>query len=279
MFKKVVEFLKEPKNINILKNIGIIILVFIFLRQCNNANSLKSQLEFEKIESKRLLNNSEVEKDSIRQSKFNDNTWRAEKSGYELTVKELKNQYSDLLGDFKLDKNKPPKSIIKIEYILKEVIRNVLVTAEFDENGSYLKVMDSINFNKSNYRVLSGSIPYTIEVNSLDSTYKIIPKPGMFTIQQGMNLNVGLFKDKKTNKISIIADTDYPGIKFTNIAGASIMDDPKNKKILIDARKSFGIGVQIGYGFQVDANNSKINTGPYIGFGISYCPKFLQWGK
>ena len=90
-----------------------------------------------------------------------------------------------------------------------------------------------------------------------------------------MNLNLGLFQDQETKKVMIKADSDYPGIKFTSIEGASILDNPENKKALRSLRKSFGLGVNIGYG--VSFNGNSIQPGPYIGLGLSYQPKFLQW--
>ena len=80
-------------------------------------------------------------------------------------------------------------------------------------------------------------------------------------------------------KRAMMADTDYPGITFTNIEGASIMDEPANKKLLRQMRKPWGLGLNIGYGAIVDVKNGSVATGPYVGFGISYSPKFLQWGK
>ena len=92
-----------------------------------------------------------------------------------------------------------------------------------------------------------------------------------------MNLNLGLFRDKKTKQISIMADTDYPGITFTRLDGALIMDDPESRKVLRQARKQWGIGFNFGYGLMYDVKNSKIVNGPYFGVGLNYTPKFLQW--
>lgn len=116
-------------------------------------------------------------------------------------------------------------------------------------------------------------------MDPIDSTYKVVPAPGTFDLTIGMNLNLGLFQDKKTRKISIVADTDYPGVTFTTLEGASIMDDPKNKKILRSMRKTWGLGVNLGYGVLVNTSSGSISTGPYLGLGLSYNPKFLQWGK
>ena len=70
-------------------------------------------------------------------------------------------------------------------------------------------------------------------------------------------------------------DTDYPGVTFTKLEGASILDDPKNKPALRQLRKNWSLGIQAGYGMTLNGNN--INGAPYLGIGLSYSPKFLQW--
>ena len=258
----------------------IVIICLLFLRQCNQTQHYKDQVELEKQETKRITNNYDAAMDTIEQGKIDDNTWRAEKAGYELTLDELEGKYADLLGDFEVEKNKPPKVVIKTEYIIKERIDSVLVLVEVDSLGNTNMVFSDSTYHDSiNYRFLSGRIPYKIVYDPIDSTYQAVPYLGTFDLTLGMNLNLGLFQDKDTRKISIMADTDYPGVTFTNIEGASIMDDPANKKILRKMRKPWGLGINVGYGAIVDVKNGQIATGPYFGIGLSYTPKFLQWGK
>jgi hypothetical protein len=45
------------------------------------------------------------------------------------------------------------------------------------------------------------------------------------------------------------------------------------------ARKTWGIGFDVGYGVLIDVRNSNVSTGPYFGVGVNYSPKLLQWGK
>jgi hypothetical protein len=277
---KVFNFIKDPKNTRMIILGAFIILLLLFLRQCNATKAAKAEAELQKQETQRIANNYEAAMDTIRQGKLDKDTWRAEKSGYELTLDELKGKYADLLGDFKVEKNKPPKVVIKTVYEIREVIREVPVFIEVDAFGNTSLVFnDSTRHNANNYRYLSGKIPYKIVMDPIDSTYKVVPGLGAFDLTLGMNLNLGLFQDKKTRKISIVADTDYPGVTFTTLEGASIMDDPKNKKILRSMRKTWGLGVNLGYGVLVNTSSGSISTGPYLGLGLSYNPKFLQWGK
>jgi len=280
ILKNILKFITDPKNTRMMLLAGIVILILLFLHQCNRVKHFKNQVEIERMETQRVSNNFEAAMDTIKQGKFDENTWRAEKSGYELTLDELKGKYAHLLGDFEIEKNKPPRVIIQTEYEIKEVITQVPIFIEIDSFGNTsLAFSDSTRHNANNYRYLSGKIPYKIVMDPVDSLYKVVPGFGAFDLTLGMNLNLGLFQDKKTRKISILADTDYPGVTFTSIEGASIMDDPDNKKVIRSMRKTWGLGLSAGYGFVVNTGTGTVSTGPYFGVGLNYTPKFLQWGR
>lgn len=270
----IIKFITDPKNTRMILFAGIVLFALLFLRQCNATQKAKAQILIEQQEKNRINNNWEASLDTLKQFKIGDSTNRAQIAGYELTLDELETKYSGLLGDFEVEKNKPPRVVIKTEYVIKEVIKEVPVYATIDSNGvKSFEFNDSLRYNKNNWRSLFGKIPFIID--TLGTEPKVIPENGSFLVQFGMNLNLGLFQDTDTKKIMIKADSDYPGIEFTSIEGASILDDPKNKKVLRSLRKSFGLGVSVGYGLSF--NGSNIVAGPYIGFGITYQPKFLQW--
>lgn len=278
--KSLIDFITNPKTAKIIGLAAVAVFILLFLKQCDKINGLKHEVELGKKEVKRVENNLKASSDSIIQYKVKSNAWMGEKSGYELKISELKDEYFFLLGEFEFEKNKPPKTIIKTEYIIEERIVEVPVFVETDEVGSTKLIFnDSVKYNSSNFRVLSGSIPYSIAFNPKDSTYILIPGLGDFSLDMGMNLNLGLFQDKKTREIKIKAETSYPGITFTKIDGASIMDDPESRKVLRQTRKSWSIGLSLGYGVVVNTKSQNISHGPYMGVGLNYSPKFLQWGK
>ena len=275
IFKSIIGFLTNPKNTRMLLFAGIVLFALLFLRQCGKTSDAKADIEVAKQEILRVTNNLAASNDTLNQYILDIGTTRAEIKGYELTVEELESDYADLLVDFEIEKNKPPLTIIKTEYIIKEVIVEVPVyilpgDSLFD---NYLAFADSASYDSIgvNYRILTGRIPF----NYSDST--IVPSLGNFTLELGMNLNLGLFKDKETKEITILADTDYPGVTFTQLQGANILSDPKNKKILRGLRKNWGLGINVGYGLNVNPNTGILNRGIYIGAGLSYSPKWLQW--
>lgn len=285
IFTNILKFITDPKNTRMLLLGAVVVFLLLFLHQCNATSAAKAEVEAQKNETKRIINNHEAELDTIRQGMIDKDTWRAEKAGYELTIKEAEEKYADVLQDLKIEKNKPPKVIIETVFKSKEDIDNVTINStDLDSNGNGLitfadtALFDTTN---TNYRYLDGRIPYRFIFDETDSTYKMIPDLGSFTLEQGMNLNVGLFQDKDTRKISIVATTDYPGITFSKLEGADIMntDDKEQKKILRRMRKPWGLGFNFGYGFLIDTGSGNVTTGPFVGVGLSYTPKFLQWGR
>jgi len=275
IFKSIIGFLTNPKNTRMLLFAGIVLFALLFLRQCGKTSDAKAEVEVARQEIVRVTNNLAASKDTLDQYTLDINTTRAEIKGYELTVEELESDYADLLADFEIEKNKPPLTIIKTEYIIKEVIVEVPVyilpgDSLFD---NYLAFADSASYDSIgvNYRILTGRIPF----NYIDST--IVPSLGNFSLELGMNLNLGLFKDEKTKEITILVDTDYPGVTFTQLQGANILSGPKNKKVLRGLRKNWGLGINVGYGLNVNPSTGILNHGIYIGAGLSYSPKWLQW--
>ena len=75
------------------------------------------------------------------------------------------------------------------------------------------------------------------------------------------------------NKSNIQLTSDYPGTTFNSAQG--IMIDTKSsafKSLQMQNRKSFGLGLNLGMGV-----NGSGDVGPYIGIGVSWNPKLLQW--
>ena len=76
----------------------IVILVLLFLKQCNSTANAKLEIEKVKSEMIRTNNNLEASLDTIKKYQIDGSTWRSEKNVYELTQNELKGKYADLLG-------------------------------------------------------------------------------------------------------------------------------------------------------------------------------------
>ncbi len=284
-------WIKNPKNKVVLRLIGVAILIAIILMQCSQNRGLKTNLEQQKSETQRIQNNYEALNSPLVQKKLNDSTLIAEKLALKLTMEELKKQYSSLLVGFEDFKKQNAKAIAKIGLNNTEKIKEVLVYVKIDSLGnSELVFNDSAKFADGNYRKLSGTLPYSssffskkdsaqVDLNKLGLYTKINPGTANFTLEQGIKLKVGLFEDPKTKKVSIAATTSYPGITFTQLDGADIMNDEISRKATRNFRKTWGIGFSLGYGAGVNLKTSQVFFGPQMGISLNYTPKLLQWGK
>ncbi len=62
-------------------------------------------------------------------------------------------------------------------------------------------------------------------------------------------------------------------VTFNNTQGIMIdQNSPEFKNIQMKNRKPFGFGINMGMGITGEGN-----FGPYIGLGVSWNPKLLQW--
>ena len=290
-FSVIWDWIRDPKNKRLINILLIVALIAIILMQRGCNRELQQELEAQKSETQRIQNNYEALNDTIRQGKINDSTILAEKKALKLTVDELKKDFSDLLIGFEKFRKQNPKVIERITVNNYETIREVPVYAKMDSlgNGTFT-FLDTAKFADGNYRKLSGTIPFNsrlfskkdsleLDMNKLGYYSKVNPGAGSFTLEQGIKLKVGLFEDPKTKKVSIAATTSYPGITFTQLEGADIMDDEISRKAARNFRKTWGIGLNIGYGAAVNLKTSQIVFGPQVGVGLTYTPKWLQWGK
>lgn len=288
---RIFSWITDPKNRNLVMLIGIGILIALLLRQCNATAHYKDEVERQKEETTRLLNNEEAKNAQLIQYIKDDSiTRRAMIQGFELTQEELKKDYADLLDGFEDLKKKTALALAKGTIHTKETIY-VYTTAKIDSlgNGEFY-ASDTLKVDDDNWRIMSFRTPFTNRYfNKSDSTevdfskynifQELYPGQTQFTFEQSIGLKVGLFKDPNDKKIYIAAESKYPGLTFTKLEGADIMADPESRKVTRDFRKPFGISIQGGYGVMVNALNGGFATGPYIGIGLHYSPKWLQWGK
>ena len=92
-------------------------------------------------------------------------------------------------------------------------------------------------------------------------------------LKQNIWLDATLSQDVSTKEIFIKLTSDYPGTTFNSTKGIMIdKKSPEFKNLQMQNRKPFGFGLNMGMG--IDGNGQ---FGPYIGLGVSWNPKLLQW--
>jgi len=239
----------------------VILLAVLYLRGCG-------ALERAEIESDKRLGNYLALQDTVRIISEKNKGILFEKSALEKTGKELKEENSDLYNELAFEKNKPPKVVIRtvISY------RDTGIVAETDNE---FNLEDSSGFLSFNYNPelpgdnafsLSGGVDYNM--NMADSINPISFGEYKLNISQTIDIRTGLYRDPEDKRTYIRLFTDYPNLVLKDVYAIDITD-AESKKALRAARKEFGIGFSVGYGLQ----------GPYIGIGLNYSPKFLQFGK
>lgn len=270
-------FITDPKNRKLRNFIILAVLILLIIMQGCRANKWKAEAELQEQEKQRIVNNYEAAQDTIEQYKIDENTWVAEKKGYELTVDELKEDYADLLGDYEFEKNKPPKTVVHTEYVIVEKVDTVPVFAEVHGDTIKIGFSDSAQYSPENFRYLTVNTETLYDIS--DSTLTLGKTNGSFTLEQGVGIRTYLLKDEETNQVSIVTETDYPNLTFTKIEGANIIDDPRSKEAIRSFRKQFSFGINLGYGLLYSPNQNNVYHGPYLGVGLTWSPKLLQFGK
>lgn len=292
----VISWLFSAKGRPVLIFIGISVFLLLFLKQCNDIKSLKSEVLLKEKENQRIENNYKASVDTIRQS-FDKKTGEmtATISGYQVTMQELNGKYANLFQGMNSMKEEwkktgqKPASVIENNYYITEKIKDVDTKNVIDSFGNgNVSLYVSDTFSKGNSRTITGKVPYKITLsNKTDSTlvswdkveYLVNLHPGKaeLTFEQQMEVYTGLNRNSKTGEITTWASTKYPGVKFTVLKGASVEDDSKTKEILKSARKTWGVGFHLGYGMTLDG--LVLRPGIQIGVGINFTPKKLQFGK
>ena len=274
--KNIISWIFDPKNRSLIASVAFLVLLFFLLSTCNRAAGLKREIAQNREESQRIVNNYEASQDTIKMYQKDNGNLVGKIQGYELTITELNTDYESLFGQHEDLKKRPPITITKVVTVIRDSLIEVTINSTGDSTGGVLEFSDSTFFSEGNWRNLSGKIPYSLN-NNLSNP--LVPGDGSFEIGQSISLSTTLTKDKETGKIMITVETPYPGVTFSNIQGASILDDDKNKKMWRQARKTWSVGGNVGYGVLLDIKNSNVSLGPYYGIGITYSPKWLQWGK
>jgi hypothetical protein len=260
--------------------IGIIVLlIFLSIRQCEKAGSLKA-------EARREHNNYLASQDSVRTIKKEKDHLIVEKSAMELKVSELSDEQKKLITKLGLKdngKSTTPSVVTEIQIVYVDRFINVPTKVEKDKDGK-----ESITFTHSpkmkgnNSLTISGKIPYTLDITkSPDVADLVFTKlntgAAELDIKQNIEIITGIYRDPKTKRLMTRVSTEYPGIDFKDVNSFTILDTKENRDALKSARKPYGIGVNFGIGLA--ANQKGIGPGIYLGIGLQYSPKFLQFGK
>ena len=258
IIKNILGILTDPKNTRMFLLGGIGVLLFLLLRQCN-------QTEIAKGEITRFQNNLVAANDTI----LNYVNEKGESVG---EIKGLSLSLEELRDSLEYEKGRPPITIVKYKTIIKEKIvevpvitKDTIIKQGSNSFNSILSFNSDSNWTKSS-RSINVDLPYSL-------TDSLTFGSATIGLTQNIWLDATLSQDMKTKEIFIKLTSDYPGTIFNNTEG--IMIDRKSKafkSLQMQNRKPFGFGLNFGMGI-----TSTGNLTPYLGIGISWNPKLLQW--
>ena len=136
---------------------------------------------------------------------------------------------------------------------------------KFGDFDSALSFSDKKEWGRST-RTIDAIVPYKTTENNITFGNANIG------LQQNIFLTASLTRDSETKELFVNLLTDYPGTTFNNAEGILINKKSSEfKGLQYENRKTIGLGLQLGVGL------SGTQLSSYVGIGLSYTPKFLQW--
>jgi hypothetical protein len=93
-----------------------------------------------------------------------------------------------------------------------------------------------------------------------------------FELTQTLSLMAAIENVDGADRLKL--STSYPGLEIKDIENINLVNSRLNNR---DQKKSrWLVGFGVGYGINLN-NNQVISTGPSIGVGLYWSPKFLQF--
>lgn len=257
----------------------IVVLIFLSFRQCEKSKNLEKEV-------RREHNNYLASLDSVRIIKKEKDLLIVEKSQMELKVSELTEEQKELIKKLGLNTNgrgNTPSVVTEIQIVYVDRFVNVPTKVEKDKDGKeFISFTHSPEMKGKNSLTISGKIPYTLDIikspQKEDLVFaKLNPGTAELEINQNIDIVTGIYRDPETKRLMTRVSTEYPGITFSDVNSFSIIDTKENRDALKGERKPFGLGFNLGVG--IAGNQKGIYPGIYVGVGLHYSPKFLQFGK
>jgi hypothetical protein len=266
----------KTKNIFTNKSSYIFILgalfVLLFLRQCNRIEKLKNEVTIAQDDANRSFNNYLASKDSVSILKNSNGDLLATIRSYEFDVSNLKGDQKAMIDKYTkvLNLNKDlnrVNTLLKADLELKDSLLAATTITQIDSTTSRIAYDRFDDFGGGNTRSLTGSSVVRFE----NGKFQVLGQ-SQFNIEQTLTLSAAVEEVDGSNRLKL--STSYPGLEISNIENINLINTKLNQRSKKKAGWSVGIGV--GYGINLN-NNQVISTGPSIGIGVYWSPKFLRF--
>jgi phage anti-repressor protein len=254
ILKNILSFLFNPKNGRLLTMIVLVVLALLLFRQCEQTRKAEW-------ETTRISNNLKASQDTIRNYVDKNGNSAAEIRALTLTLDEAKEMVE-------FEKNRPPVTVIKYETkIVEKLVESPVASIDtvIGNFNSAAVIASEASWGKSS-RKIKTTVPYSF------TDGKATFGDATIDLEQNIFLTASILRDKKTKEVFVNLSTDYPGTKFNSAQGIMIDQTSSGfRDLQRQSRKSLGLGLQLGMGFTGNG------ISPYVGIGLNYTPKFLQW--
>lgn len=253
--------------------LAVAIMSFLLLKQCQSSSAAEEELA-------RLKRNALAMSDTLKIIKSENGRMVVEKSSLELKVSELNSEQKALIKRLEFANAKQPEMIIQTEVVYRDTgIKAKSQIAKTTDSTGNFKLSYNPTLPGKNKFSITGDVPYLLsrlnDSGSIIKYHVLSNGDAKLTVEQTIDIVAGLYTDPETKLLKIRLSTDFPGITFANVNGIKIVDNAESRRALKDARKNFGIGFNLGYG--LGFTPSGYNVGPYLGIGLHYSPKILQF--
>lgn len=246
--------------------------MLLFLKQCNQIDSLKREIASTKKEAEVHYNNLLASHDSVRYYRTENGNLIAEKRSFIYDIKEFETKYANLAKEYskQLDLNgnlNKTNALLKAELSLQSSIHvdPAVVVTDTATTFTFNKFDD---FGNGNSRKFTGLVRFKPE----NKTYKI--EESKFDVSQNINLYAAIEEINGYKQVRIAST--YPGLNVNGIENINLINNKLNEKT--PKRDRWSVGFGIGYGVSL-VNGQTIQFGPNIGVGLFWSPSFLQFGK
>ena len=244
----------------------------LFLKQCNSIENLKQDVKLAQQDADRNLNNFKAAQDSVTVLRNDNGDQLAQIRSFEFDLSNLQNSQANLTKKYQkalaLNKDlKKVNSLISAELEIKDSLDVTTNTEQLDTTTTKITFNSEKDFGNGNSRILNGfsTVKYEFEkFNVLETKFELTQTLSlMAAIEQG---------EDGADRLKL--STSYPGLVIKDIENINLVNTRLNRRAEKKSRWLVGFGV--GYGINLN-NNQVISTGPSIGVGLYWSPKFLQF--
>lgn len=281
-FLTFIKSLFKKDNVKYLIAALITVLIVILAFTIARVRTLKTELAQSTMQNTIYQRNIEVLKDSAIHWKTKDSINATTVGLLSASSEMLKGQYSDLNNRFVNLIKDYNKKVQKQTYLEAKISAQDSIIASItshnpDSTGSYVANDSTLHINKTvkyddrNYNSISGDIKLHLDTNKI--------KSADVNLQHKFGIGIDLATYRDANGVPRVSvGTKYPNIDISVTGIQNVDDQLKAAADKAKAKSSFGIGLSVGYGYIIGSNTT-LQRGAFVGIGLTYQPKFLQFNK